>query len=191
MTYGVMPGTWSCAAGGTDTGVGTVGTVTSARACATALARPPRSCPTAREAAAATATTPPPPSSSRRRSNAGRLLLGAAPSASRVVSAHRPASVPTSVGRTSSGRAPGRLSTAAAPSAPTTANATSPAVRRRAARTPTPAQTTARTNAIPTKSACLSLVPNVLTAKFFSHNGVRSTKAPPTASTGDGWPAER
>ena len=101
---------------------------------------------------------------------------------------HRPAAVPTIVGRTSAGPAPGRLSTAAAPTTPTTAKTTSPATSRRLARTPMAAHASASTRTVPTSRARLSLVPNVATAKSLSHGGVRSMKAPPTAAIGAGCP---
>ncbi len=116
------------------------GTVTSARACATALARPPEPAARSRRpsrprrAIARAAEQQPAPVEAVAAAPGARAPSGrAAWSAPRGPRPCRPAS-----GATSSGRAPGRLSTAAAPSAPTTANATSPAVRRRAARTPDP-----------------------------------------------------
>jgi len=44
---------------------------------------------------------------------------------------------------------------------------------------------------MPTSRAVLSRVPKVATAKSFSHGGVRSINAPPTATTGEGVPPDR
>jgi hypothetical protein len=50
------------------------------------------------------------------------------------------------------------------------------------------AQTAIRNSAIPRIRTVLSFVPKVVVAKSFSHGGVRSTNAPPTANTGEGVP---
>ncbi len=196
-----MPGSRKSASAGTTTGSAAVGPPMRSRAtrttsCACVNIRP------ATRPSRPSAVRPPPQATTPRRLGVPRSASpGAAVSATRrpdcscrlFVSHDRtpsPASVPTRVGSTSSGEAPGLESTAALPTAPTRAKSTSPTVRRRAATMPRPAHTSARVSAIPTKRATLSLVPKVATARSLSQAGVRSTNASPTARTGDGVPSE-
>src|SRR5690606_2000144 len=122
----------------------------------------------------------------------GQGSMTAAPLVSRAVSrwsTRSPTAVPPRVGSTSAGAASGRLSTAAAPTRPTRPKRTSPRTCRRAASTPSSAQPTLRTTAIPTSRATLSAVPNRVIARSLSQDGVRSTNCSPTASTGEGVPS--
>jgi hypothetical protein len=79
----------------------------------------------------------------------------------------------------------GRLNAAMAPTAPRTISPMSPTLGRRMETMPSTTARTAITAIIPTINARLSFEPNVRIAKDFSHSGVASIAAFPTATSGD------
>ena len=96
-----------------------------------------------------------------------------------------PAAAPSTDGSTSFGAASGLVAAAMTPTRPKAANPTYPHTGRRTAATPINDATIARTTPIPTSSAVLSFEPKVRIAKLFSHSGVASIAALPTATIGE------
>ena len=79
----------------------------------------------------------------------------------------------------------GRVTAAAAPIAPRTTDPTMPRRGRRTDAAPRTATTIVSTTPIPIRRTTLSCSPNVLIANDFSHSGLASTAAPPTATIGE------
>ena len=99
--------------------------------------------------------------------------------------ANTPATAPAIDGTASAMPFAGRVTAAAAPIAPSTTDAAIPRRGRRQEAAPTAATAIVSTTPIPIRSASLSCSPNVRIAKDFSHSGLASTAAPPTARMGE------
>jgi hypothetical protein len=79
----------------------------------------------------------------------------------------------------SAGPTPARVTTLATMTAPINRTPSTPRAHRRYATTPSTHASTAMVRPMPTKSAALSLVPNVAIAKSFIHDGVKSMNVDP------------
>ena len=103
------------------------------------------------------------------------------------VNAYDPANAPTIDGTTERTLPVGRLNAATAPTAARTQSPVIPIHGRRIDAMPRTAARMRITTIIPTISARLSFTPNVRIANDFSHSGVASIMALPTATSGDDW----